>query len=280
MSVTIDAQGNIHDGLGKFSEKSNTAPTGLERVLSTREVRDRYQAEHPEDPRPSRFDGTAAYAEWAERADRWGGIETTDEVRRRNTTPVPGGDAHLLRASHKSVFDDGPVGTEIVVPSTIGGYENPHRRWVKQEKARGHTGGDLWVDREFGGEKRASELWDVLAHAAPGRELGPWAMLDDGKTTIRVPEETECELDVLVGKAGVPVPAGCVDVGPHERGADGVCRHCHETDQYAANGWDTFEAYSEWWYANEYEGEPGHTHEDRTHFDYYRATCHANASTK
>jgi len=37
--------------------------------------------------------------------------------------------------------------------------------------------------------------------------------------------------------------------------------------------WDSFEEYVEFWFAKEYEGEPGHTHEDQEDWEYVSASC-------
>ena len=43
--------------------------------------------------------------------------------------------------------------------------------------------------------------------------------------------------------------------------------------------WATFEEYVAWWFAFEYEGEPGHTHDEREEWEYLNATCLKSADS-
>lgn len=60
----------------------------------------------------------------------------------------------------------------------------------------------------------------------------------------------------------VPLPAHLMDVATHR------CVYCNQEPL-----WDSYEAYVEHWLANEYEGEPGHTHDTREEFEWLNGTC-------
>lgn len=49
---------------------------------------------------------------------------------------------------------------------------------------------------------------------------------------------------------------------------DRRCVYCGEQPL-----WESFEAYVAWWFASEYEGEPGHVHDEREEWEYLNATC-------
>lgn len=50
---------------------------------------------------------------------------------------------------------------------------------------------------------------------------------------------------------------------------DGECLYCGQEPSQ----WATYEEYVAWWYAHEYEGEPGHEVDEREEWEFLQKTC-------
>jgi len=75
----------------------------------------------------------------------------------------------------------------------------------------------------------------------------------------------------MIGLAGVEIPEGYIDLGAHSPDANGMCTLFGEdTDT------ETYEEYTAWWYAHEYEGDRNHHPMDEVTWRYIRVSCLAN----
>jgi hypothetical protein len=79
------------------------------------------------------------------------------------------------------------------------------------------------------------------------------------------------QAEAKVGFAGVVVPEGYVDLGPHQFNAAGICELCG-----AEKTTETYEEYVNEWYASEWEGERFHVPMDEVTWAYIRISCHQN----
>ena len=75
----------------------------------------------------------------------------------------------------------------------------------------------------------------------------------------------------MIGLAGVEIPEGYIDLGAHAPGENGTCTLCGSDINT-----ETYEEYTTWWYANEWEGERFHTPMDEVTWRYIRVSCLAN----
>jgi hypothetical protein len=75
-----------------------------------------------------------------------------------------------------------------------------------------------------------------------------------------------------IGLAGVIVPEGYVDLGPHdfEGGERHTCANCGVS---SVPTWESYEAYVEHFYAEEWEGERHHKPYDEELYVYLGAAC-------
>jgi hypothetical protein len=68
-----------------------------------------------------------------------------------------------------------------------------------------------------------------------------------------------------------PDPVKWANYGAHRSVYNGVCGDCGPLIYKGVN----YESYVAQWYANEYEGEPGHAPESREDYEYIRDSCYA-----